>query len=99
MAYFSNGSEGMDYEGHWCCRCVNQREDDLGHGCRVWDLHMIGNYDQCKDTEIGKLWKTVLSHFIPMREDGLFADKCRMFIEKPDAGCIGQAQFEFRQSI
>ncbi len=97
MAYFPNGSSGMEYQGRWCDRCMNQREDGIGYGCRVWDLHMIGDYDQCKDTPEGKLWKTVLEHFIPTKKpELLYADKCLMFIEKPDADCVGQSKLDFK---
>ena len=92
MAYFPNGSSGEAYIDQWCWRCRNWREDEEGSGnwgCIVWNLHLIGDYDQCKKTETGKLWKTVLEHFIPTDTDGYPAE-CRMFIEKPNADMPGQ---------
>ena len=90
MAYFPNGSSGDAYMETWCCRCRNWREGDpCGWGCIVWDLHLMGDYDQCKKTETGKLWKTVLEHFIPTDTDGHPAE-CLMFIEKPNSDMPGQ---------
>lgn len=99
MAYFPNGASGDRYMEQWCDRCVNWKPDDCGEGCIVWDLHMIFDYDQCKDTPEGKLWKTVLEHFIPTKKpEMLYPDKCRMFLEKPDADCVGQEKFDFARA-
>lgn len=72
MAYFSNGTEGDDYQHRWCERCVH---DDPDKGCTVWLLHFMHNYEECnkKDSFLHKL--------IPIREDG-FAGECTMFIER-----------------
>lgn len=96
MAYFPNGTSGDVYMAKWCERCTNWREhpDIPGNwGCIVIDLHLIGDYDQCKQDESGKLWKTVLEHFIPTGKDG-FPGECRMFLEKANADIPGQMKFE-----
>lgn len=48
MGYFSNGSEGLDFQGQFCFQCVNWRDldDGRGEGCPIWDLHLLWNYDQ-----------------------------------------------------
>jgi len=92
MAYFSNGSEGMQYQSKYCDHCINWREDPdvpKSWGCPIIDLHMDGNYDQCKDTPAGRFWKKVLEQFIPTGEDH-FAKQCRMFLKKPCADIPGQ---------
>ena len=80
MGYFSNGSMGDSYISQYCENCRNWRDlkDGRGPGCPIWDWHMIWNYNQCADTEIGKLYKDSLEHFIPTGKNG-FPDKCRMF--------------------
>ena len=94
MAYFPNGSSGEAYIDQWCRRCRNWREDEEGSdnwGCIVSDLHLIGNYYQFDKTKTGKLWRTVLEHFIPTDKDGFLAE-CRMFIEKPNGDIPGQTK-------
>ena len=75
MGYFSNGSEQMDYEGEWCDRCVHQEDSD-GHGCSVMLAHWVHGYDECNNKD------SILHILIPMREDGIFCDKCTMFYDK-----------------
>jgi len=58
MAYFSNGSEGMDYEEAWCSKCIHQ------NGCAVWSAHMFHNYDEANKPEI------ILHMLIPIDKDG-----------------------------
>ena len=88
MAYFPNGTSGMIYQDQYCENCRNWRDmkDDRGPGCPIWDLHLMMNRNQCKDTELGKLWKKALDHFIPMDKDDVYPKECRMFlpIENPD---------------
>ena len=43
MAYFSNGSAGMDFQSKYCAKCSNAEEDGM---CVIWDIHMFYNYDQ-----------------------------------------------------
>lgn len=58
MGYFSNGSEGMDYEARYCERCVHQKPDE--GGCAVWLAHMLHNYRDCNDEDSveGRLFST-----------------------------------------
>jgi len=85
MAYFSNGSEGSDYEDRYCSNCVNYRDRDssipLSDGiesCPIWDIHFFYNYDQCGKTKLAKTIANILGDLIPRREDG-FAGECKMF--------------------
>lgn len=39
MGYFSNGSEGMDYQEHYCSKCIHAAKQD----CPVWLLHLLHN--------------------------------------------------------
>jgi hypothetical protein len=77
MGYFSNGSEGMDYQAQWCDRCVNYGPED-GPGCAVWEAHMLYNYAECNNEE------SILHVLIPRTKDGWNA-QCRMFQVKPEA--------------
>jgi hypothetical protein len=43
MAYFPNGTAGMDFQARFCDRCANADKDGM---CAIWDAHMIYNYDQ-----------------------------------------------------
>ncbi len=72
MGYFSNGTEGMDYESQYCDRCVHQGPPD-GPGCMVWMLHMLHNYDECNNDDS---WLHIL---IPRTKDKLDNEQCTMF--------------------
>lgn len=76
MAYFSNGTEGSDYEERYCNRCIHQVD------CQIWLLHLIWNGD-------GGDRETVLDGFIPRTKDGIGNEECRMFFPiaklKPEA--------------
>jgi hypothetical protein len=74
MAYFSNGTEGMDYQAQYCVRCVHDTDD----GCPVWMAHVLHNSDQNDNEAV----ESVLSVLIP-RKDRIWNDKCAMFIAKP----------------
>lgn len=69
MAYFANGTEGMDYGEQYCTRCIHN------DGCPVWGLHFEHNYT--KDAAI----RSILDYLIPRRNDGLGNGQCRMFHE------------------
>lgn len=77
MAYFSNGSEGIDWELRWCSQCVNYRPvkelDDGTCNCPILEVHFLWNGDDDK--------RELLDHLIPMKPGGAFADKCSMFLE------------------
>lgn len=72
MGYFSNGTEGMEYEAAYCDRCLHQQPD--GPGCTVWLAHMLYNYDECNEEE------SILHLLIPRTKDGLGNKECTMFI-------------------
>jgi len=40
MGYFSNGSEGIDFEAHYCSKCIHEQD------CPVWELHLDWDYLQ-----------------------------------------------------
>jgi hypothetical protein len=74
MGYFSNGSEGMDYEATYCERCIHFGPEE-GPGCPVWLAHLIHNYDECNKEE------SILHILIPRAADGS-NEQCTMFVEK-----------------
>ena len=76
MGYFSNGTEGMDYEEKYCARCVH----DANHDCPVLLIHSLFNYDQLRPGN--EKLREAMSALIPRRPD-TFNDQCRMFIENP----------------
>ncbi len=67
MGYFSNGSEGMDYEIEYCEKCVHYE------GCPVLTLHFFHNYAECNNKD------SFLHVLIP--RDGIYNAKCTMFWE------------------
>ncbi len=92
MGYFSNGTEDMQYHEQYCDRCINWREsspDADDWGCPVMDLHVQWNYEQQGKGRIRIVKKQALDNFIEQKED-TFCDKCKMFIEKPNADVPGQ---------
>jgi hypothetical protein len=84
MAYFPNGTAGMDYADRYCANCVHENED--GPYCPIWELHVLNNYEQCGKGKTAKAWKTVLSTLIPETADGLGAEQCSMFVPRADTG-------------
>lgn len=64
MGYFSNGSEGMDWEAQNCTCCVHEQE------CAVLEAHLLHNYDECNNAE------SILHMLIPY-ENGVNG-KCLM---------------------
>ena|ERR1700744_2816120 len=87
MAYFPNGSAGMDYEEQYCSHCVNYRDDKKcgSKGCAIFDLHLLWNYDACngkdaaKDSAQHAKW-LALEHLIPTSNGGIGAEQCTMFV-------------------
>ena len=76
MAYFSNGSEGDNYEHNYCSRCIHGswlREDD-GKMCAVMEAHLLKNYEECNNKD------SILHILIP--RDGIWNAECRMFVEE-----------------
>ncbi len=82
MAYFSNGTEGDQYEEKYCIKCVNWRDkdNDGAYGCPIWDLHMFYAYEECNGTGNAK---AMLDHLIPMNKETHFAEECSMFLPEP----------------
>ena len=86
MAYFSNGTDGMDYESRYCDNCANNREhpgEPMGDlpSCPIWDLHQEYNYGQCKKGKTASVIKMFLETLIPTKKNG-FAGECSMFLDK-----------------
>jgi hypothetical protein len=76
MGYFSNGTEGTDYEARYCDRCLHQDGKDGKGGCAVWLAHVLGNYDECNKED------SILHLLIPLSKDKLSNEECEMFVEK-----------------
>ena len=75
MGYFSNGTEGWDYEERYCERCVHHSDT----GCPVWMLHLMWSSDSCRDEEKAN----ALRMFIPI-EEKIYNGECTMFYPKED---------------
>jgi hypothetical protein len=71
MGYFSNGSEGMDYQAKYCDHCYWGDKP-----CMVWFAHMEYNYKLCNNE------KSILDLLIPRGKNGVHNKKCNMFISK-----------------
>jgi hypothetical protein len=77
MGYFSNGTEGLDFEETYCRHCVNmpERED---RGCPVWLAHLLFAYELCnKKEDPGKVILDML-----IERDGDRGQRCMMFVDK-----------------
>lgn len=70
MGMFSNGTEGLLYQESYCfhsgynheyCCNYKERDDGLGLGCPVHDLHLFFNGNP--------EWAAVCNHLIPIIED------------------------------
>lgn len=70
MGYFPNGSTNSDYEERYCVRCVHDRE---AKPCAVLEAHLLHNYAECNNKA------SILHILIPISENGLGNDECRMF--------------------
>ncbi len=69
MGYFSNGTEGMEYQGQYCDRCVHDAQND----CPIWNVHLMFNRSDAPETQ------SILTLLIPRRENGLGNEECSMF--------------------
>lgn len=80
MGYFSNGTQGMDYEEMFCSRCIHQGGKNGQGSCAVWDAHMLHNYDECNKSDS-------ILHLLIRRGDWKKKEpwnfECEMFFEKP----------------
>lgn len=71
MGYFSNGCEGMDYEGRYCDHCVHKHKE---YGCPCLEAHALWNYEECNKDD------SILHKMIPRKDDG-WNDKCIFFLD------------------
>jgi hypothetical protein len=71
VGYFSNATEGADYERTWCRKCQHGDGDSAGD-CAVWEAHLLANHTECERPG------SPLHVLIPR---GLAENaKCRMFV-------------------
>lgn len=86
MGYFANGSEGEGYRETYCARCRNNGDEKYEEGCTVWDLHLVYNGDQFKESPQAKVIGTMLEMFIPRANDEHSTNlQCTMFRPLPDS--------------
>jgi hypothetical protein len=88
MGYFSNGSEGMDYEETYCRRCIHYGPEE-GPGCPIWFAHLLHAYDLCNEDANENPGKQMLDMFIPINAETLENEQCTMFAEKAGLGSRG----------
>jgi len=74
MAYFSNGTEGMDYQANYCDRCVYW---DNEWACPIWVLHERHNYDGANN-------KDHFLHKLIPRDKDTTNKKCSCFTVRPE---------------
>ena len=89
MGYFSNGSEGDEYDEKYCSRCTHAprfKNDEMISDCPILALHSLWNYDQELDDvdlneEVGcHVMRMALDAFIELSADGLTNKQCKMFV-------------------
>ena len=71
MGYFSNGTEGISYQEQYCFQCIHNEQE---HGCPIWFLHALHNYEECNKPE------SFLHTLIPRSKNGLGNAECSMFL-------------------
>lgn len=71
MGYFSNGTEGFEYESKYCANCVHENEET---GCPIMNAHFLYNYTDINDVQ------EILNIFIPRKD--VWNEQCEMFIER-----------------
>ena len=72
MGYFSNGTEGMMYEGGYCAKCVHNHPE---YSCPCLEAHMLWNYEECNNEN------SILHKMIPRGKDGVGNEECIFFQE------------------
>jgi hypothetical protein len=85
MGYFSNGTEGEDYQQKWCSRCLHENVEKY-IGCPVWNLHLLHNYDECNKPD------SYLHRLIP--RDGTENKRCSMFVDRGLLSNLALEKFE-----
>lgn len=78
MAYFPNGTAGLDYEDRYCARCIHNNDPD--RCCPILLLHALHNYDECNKDD------SFLHVLIPRSESGIDNEQCSMFIPATSMG-------------
>jgi len=78
MGYFSNGTEGSDYESRYCRNCSHYE------GCPIWLLHLMWNYD-ARGVDGDETKANALDVLIPM--DGTANLQCN-FYDGPDPATV-----------
>lgn len=82
MGYFSNGSEGDDYEHNYCSKCLHGPKAVEARGsddyCAVWQAHLFWNYDEYNKPD------SILHLLIP-RAKSIGNERCKMFITRDEA--------------
>ena len=76
MAYFSNGTESECYYAEYCAKCLHDQDAAKGHGCHVWLLHLLHNYEECNKPD------SFLHVLIPREKNG--NGPCSMFAPRED---------------
>ncbi len=71
MGYFSNGTEGMEYQTEYCDKCAHMHPE---HGCPCDDAHELWNYEECNKKD------SILHKMIPRNKDAR-NEKCIFFAE------------------
>ena len=76
MAYFSNGTEGTDYQNRYCDQCLHMVEiGEQMTSCPILELHLHFNYEHCNKPD------SLLHFAIPRNEDGTNAE-CIFYAKK-----------------
>ncbi len=85
MGYFSNGSEGAEYEALFCERCIHRdKEIGVDKACPIWMMHLLYAYDLCNEGDDNPA-KVMLDSFIPRQEPGFNGNgRCTMFAQDPN---------------
>jgi len=73
MGYFPSGMSLLDYDERVCTGCLHNEPD--GPVCPVVTAHMLKGYDEADNID------SILHLFIPLAENGLRNEPCRMRIE------------------
>lgn len=89
MGYFSNGSEGMDFEETWCRQCVH---DSDKVPCPIMGLHRDWNYEQIVDGKCQGDKAKALSAFIPRH--GAFNLSCVMWFPSQEAAAKRRENYD-----
>ena len=75
MGYFSNGSQGADYQAKFCDHCFHDWENN----CPILLLHLMWNYDAV-GKNADKTKEIALETFIPT--EGIENKQCLMFVRR-----------------